>query len=828
MKPTDPMNNNSSHESRDIKQEFMQTEQIVDFADQNALSEVARNETPVTVPRSLVCMRESRDHTIYDFLRRPRMVEVLLWNNSNLPGTDLGAWTCPDVLFQTEMNVCKVRDFRYFKCDVVFQFKINASVAAVGRLIAWTYPQPSVIGTGSFNRDSLCSLTGFQHAFIDAGSSNALKFTVPFVFRKGAYDFLVDKGTPGNPWAMVVLSVFNSFVTATGSTATNISVWVHAENIELGVPTQQDTGVYPAPTFDKVGGKYRVKPNFKAQMNGAPRSEASANSHSGTISDMVKTIGSGAGAVADLGLGPISEIGNAVEWVADIASNGLRAFGYSKPGNAQTIMPMVQQPMKNYTHTVGDDSSVVLGADPRNCLDINAKLFVTEHDEMDINWVISKPMFIEKFTWDKTHVTGDVLASWPVTPGFSHGVTPTSQVSTTMLGYVSHLFELWRGSINYRLAFVANSFYQGSVGLAFLPGVFTVPSVISLADIEAAPKVVCQITSSTECSFTAPYNLATPFMKVKIASRTSVGTDFTYADLLDPEVSAGLMVVYVINMLTAPALAPNQIDINLFIAGGPDMTFAIPSCPTYVPVAAEAPVPDVPQEKRTAPKTKFVAQMNQIPRNLNLKAGDLPSDSHALLKTSEPPKNIKFHQMSMGDAQISLRALTRMFSVVDEDTIPLNNALTLDPSYYGWDLVDYTNCRLYRIARLYAYWRGSIRYKFIPDVPPGTTYPLFVVSTYRKELSPPDTPSFDPALPAHANIGFNWTVNVAQTPVVEVAMPFYKNRYVEMTSNINTTARNKLQVFTTMASACPYTLLSAAGDDHSFGYLVAPPNLTLL
>lgn len=793
--------------------EYEKVEQIVTYSDQNPESNVSHTQVPVTIPRKLRDVSEIRYHSISDFLERPRNVFNFTWSTASPAGTTLMAAYCPDVLFTTEMCLCKARDFRYFKADINFTFKLNMNVMSVGRLIVVTYPQPLKIGN-QVNKTSLTNLTGFQHAFIEAGSSNSVNFKVTFVYSRGAYDFLYDVQ---DPWAGVAAVVFNPLKSSSGSASGTVAVWCNVVKgtVEFDVPTTQANSVYPPPFTPST-------PPLFAQST-----EAKVQAEKGTISGGIAKAASVAKTIGGMGLGPVSEVAGAASWVGDIVSNALSAFGYSKPANQQTIAPMVQQPARNYTHFNGDDSSVVIGADARNSIDIDTKLFAIEIDEMDINYVISVPMFLYSFKWNMSDTPGKVLFQAPVTPGFCPNSPNTTSVGTTYLNYVASMFEYWRGSLKYKLGFVANRFYQGTVGVAFLSGVFTITNPIPLDEIEAAPKVVCQVTDSTDCTFVVPYNISTPFLKVQLASLTSVGTKFTHAELLDPTISAGTLVIYVINGLTGPATVPDEIDVNLFIAGTDNTKFAIPSLPVYVPV------PIVEEEVLSPLNEKDeeqpFAHMNAVPDGLNNAKGEKDCMEHVFLAKSEPSKKTTFHEMSMGDAQFSLRQLTRMFSVIQEGTIPASNALTLDPSDFGWTLTDFTNNRLFRIARMYGYWRGSVRFKFIPVVPDSSYLPTFKVWSYSKDLSPPDTPSYVPApFPAEGNVGFSWVTNAGQTPFIEFSMPFYRNVYIELLSDTVATKRNKVQILPGVTGSCDYSVLSAAGDDFTFGFLLPPPDLQLL
>ncbi len=802
-------NMETSHESRDLVKEYEKKEQIVTFSDQNPASEVKHTPAPVTIPKHLSGTCEYRDHSIRDFLARPRNVVTFTWAAADAVGTVKMTSLCPDVLLTTLMNICKVRDFRFFRCNIQYAFKLNMNVMSVGRLTAFTYPQPAQIGD-QINTTSLTNISGLQHANIEAGSSNVTMLEVPFVYRRSAYDFLNDVA---DPWATVGVVVYNALRSSSGSTSGSVAVWVAAnkDTIELDVPTTQEIPVYPPPVT--------AGPMLFAQST-----EAQINAESGAISSKIARASEVADTIANMGLGPVSEAAGAASWVTEILSKGLAAFGYSKPTNEQTIAPMVQQPARNYTHFNGDDNSVVMGADTRNAIKIETRVFGTKKDEMDIGYVISQPMFIETFSWSMSDTPGKVLRSWPVTPGFCPIAPVATQVESTYLSYVASLFQYWRGSLSYKLDFIANRFYQGTIGVAFLSGVYTAPATITLADIEAAPKVICQVTDSTDCTFVVPYNLATPFMEVQLGSRTSTGATFTYAGLNSPTVSAGTCIVYVVNTLTGPATIPSSIDVNLYISGCANTEFAIPSIPRYAPVPITLPSARQSKSKNSA---TMRAQSSKVPVGLNTAKGEEAAMQHIFLAKAEKPWDSSFHEISMGDAQFNLRQLTRMFSPMKEDALPDDNALTVDPSYFGWDLTDFTCNRLFRIARMYAYWRGSVRYKFIPDLPSGVVSPTFKVWTYSKGYSPPDVPAYDPApYPAESNVGFSWVVNMAQTPFLEFSLPFYRNVYAELVSTDTATRRNKAQITTSLAGVS-YSLLCAAGDDFTFGFLIPPPKMQL-
>lgn len=777
-------------ETKTIPERHSQT-QIVQFEDQSGLSTV-RKENPQDPKRSLYSYDETRDHSLYNFLERPRNVESVTWATTDAVLTLLGSWNLPDILFSSKMNASKLSDFRFLRTKVLFRFALNANKFCTGRLIAVCEPMPALT-SGNRNFQSLTSLTGYPHCFIDAGHAPTVEFEIPFISRNMAYDF---KNTI--QWAAVSLFVFNPLNGSSGSDTADIAVYVSAVNPDLAVPTPNDVAVVPI-----------------------AHSEAQSSATSGSISGPLKTVSSVAGTVAGLGLGPVSEIGAAVAWVSEIGAKAAQAFGYSKPPNEETVGPMVQQPARNLTSYNGVDNSITLGYEARNSVAIDNTLFGSGVDEMDINYVCSRLSFIESFTWSETDAAGVVLRSFPVSPGLC-GAQTTTTVTPTLLAYIAHMFRNWRGDMTYKLSFVANAFYSGRIGFAFLSGHTAITSPIDTAAIEAAPKVICDIRNSTDCVLSVPWAVNRPYLRVRLASRTSTGSNFTYANLINLNSSAGLIVVYVVNPLVMPATVPSSVQINLFSAGGSNMEFSNPTCPFYVPVSRTGPVSTKALMAKRPKESDFEPHSgsDSVPEELNTVAGIIPPNT-TLLSSHSIPKDCTFAACTMGERVISLRALTRQFSVVSSGASATTEGLVMDPLYFGHTVVSPYNSRLYRIARIFAFNRGSQRYKIFYR--PSTTeiYTSYAVTSYVSSsatISAPTTIA-QPFPFAGTEIGYSYQYCLQTTPVLEISIPMYANDFLRVNSDANGVDRNRVIVYPLSTAANIYEIYQAAGDDFTFGFL---------
>lgn len=787
-----------AQESNTIPERHVQT-QIVQFEDQSALSTV-RKENPQELRSALFSFEETREHSLYNFLERPRNVTSITWTTLNPVLTLLGTWNLPDVLFSSKMNASKLSDFRYFRSKIRFRFALNANKFCTGRLIAVCEPTPTLT-SGNRNFQSLTSLTGYPHCFIDAGHAPTVEFEIPFISKQIAYDF-----KDPLQWAAVTLYVFNPLNGNSGSDTADIAVYVSAVDPVLAVPTPNDVAIVPL-----------------------AHSEAQSASTSGSISTPLKTISQVGGVVAGLGLGPISEVGAAVAWISEIGAKAAQAFGYSKPPNEETIAPMVQQPARNLTNYNGVDNSIPLGYEAKNSVAIDNTLFGSGADEMDINYVCSRLSFIESFTWSESDVAGTVLRSFPVTPGFC-GAQTTTTVTPTLLAYVAHMFRNWRGDMIYKLSFVANAFYSGRIGFAFLSGHTSVTSPISVTTIEAAPKIICDIRNSTDCVLSVPWTINRPYLRVRLASRTSTGTNFTYTTLTNLNNSAGLVVVYVVNPLVMPATVPNSVQMNLFAAGGSNMEFMNPTCPFYVPVARTGFMLTDADTEEPEQEDLVVAHSgsDSAPTALNTVAGVIPPNS-SLLSSSSIPKDCTFAACTAGERVISLRALTRQFSVVATGASAANTGLIMDPLYFGHTVVSPLNCRLYRIARIFAFNRGSMRYKIFYRNSASELYTSFAVTSYCSSsatISAPTTVA-QPYAFSGLELGYTYQYCLQTTPVLEISIPMYSNDFLRVISDANGVDRNRAIVYPLGTVTNIYDIYQAAGDDFTFGFLTGAPNIQL-
>lgn len=800
-----------------------QTVQTVQFNDQVAKSSVRK---PQMVPKNLNDATESRRHDLQDFLKRPRLIDHVSVTSANGVGTVLGTYDFPDSFFTTAMNTCKCANFRYFRATAVLRFNLTTNPFSIGRLIAVALPCPTLVGANN-NAINLTAMTGYNHCFIDLGTQPVVEFRIPYVMRKSAYDFINDT----DPWLSVELLVFNPYNSTSGSSTCSVNVYAWAEDIQLDIPTRNDLQPF-TPDFRKPRSNIG---NYVGHM----QSEADEVTETNNISGSIKSAGNLAKTVASgIGKGPVQDLGNAIGWVGDIAADALSIFGLSKNRNQQLNQPMTILPSKGFTNYNGDDNGVTLAYNALNSIDVDLPLTGSSVDEMDLKYVCSKPTYIETVMWPESAPVGTILSSFPVTPGFSAPGSAATNIAPTLLSYVSSMFDFWRGDLCYKLSIVANKYYSGRLCLAFFSGLFTLTSPLTLDDYETVYHIVIDIKDSTEVTFRVPYAVSAPYLRVRCASRSSTGTQFTYNSLLNDDVTAGLVALFVLNPLVSPDTVPSSIYLNLFSYCGENFELAKPSIPRYVPlhtVTTPSVLKRIEEAKRNSKKSpskvKMYGHMNAVPENLNLDAGKPVSDNYLLQKKSRA-SDLDFAKTSIGEKVVNLRTLTRCYSIVESLSLNNDEGVVVDSAWFGWDNDTVLTCRLWYLARIYAFYRGSQRFMFIPQLTdPDTPFAakqLWTVKSDSQATAASSPPSADTTfLPYTTNVGFEHVVDVAVTPTVQVTLPmYYRDLFGVITNNANTD-REVCSLRPSFTSTTTVDVYVAGGDDFTFAYLIGPPLLTL-
>lgn len=678
--------------------------------------------------------REDRIHTIKDFLSRPIIIQTGLWSSATASETQLYTANFPESLISNAMYQEKLRGFVGLRATLVVKVQVNSQPFQQGRLMLQYYPYAQYMP----NRVALVNSTlqgrsGCPRTDLDLSVGTEIEMRIPYVSPHVYYNLITGQGSFGSIY-LVVYSQLRDQVTGTGSV--EYTVWAHLEDVDVQYPTGANIFTGSSPNLVSESQKlasgnftqqdlrkmwdsqsYLKKPDkIFAQV----ASELTALKNSGTISN-------GLGQVSE-GLSTLSRIpvlGNLFTrpaWISAAASNVFKMLGFSKPtvqGLACESKLRTQSRMANFD---GADTSHRLALSAANEIETKPGLAGTSLDEMDLGRVLSIPNFWDRFTWNTTQLTNATLWDNYVTPMKikPYSSTITDRFRCTHTGYVANTFGYWRGGLVYTFKFVKTQFHSGRLRISFIPFYYNGTISTGVPDVSRTQKVIVDLRTSTEVSFTVPYISSRPWMFCIRPEASWLGTDNT----LMYNAVTGIVRVEVLNQLVAANNVFQEIDVIVEVNGAPDLTFAGPTCPSYYPYSGAFTLLDSEKARKehdeeydnnipTVIRAQIMGEDQQIPRN-EAQHGQHPMsiDTHSIDANWSP------EAMCIGEKIMSVRQLIKRFGTFAVNTFAgttVANATLLSPfavrspptavaSNQNIALFDY-------YYFIYAFWRGSIRLK---------------------------------------------------------------------------------------------------------------------
>ena len=689
--------------------------------------------------------REERIHTIKDFLSRPIIISTGLWSSTDDTETQLYTANFPEVLIANAMYQEKLRGFVGLRATLVIKVQVNSQPFQQGRLMLQYYPYAQYMP----NRVALVNATlqgrsGCPRTDLDLSVGTEIEMRIPYVSPHVYYNLITGQGSFGAIY-LVVYSQLRDQVTGTGSV--EYTVWAHLEDVDVQYPTGANVFTGSAPNFASIGqqisgGKFteRDMRNLWASKAYAKQPDKIFAQVASEIKEMKEqgTISGGIGKISE-GLSTMSKIpilGNMFTrpaWISAQASNIFKMLGFSKPTTQSLPCETKLRGQNRMANFDGADTSHKLALSAQNELETKAGLAGTSADEMDLSHVLSIPNFWDRFTWSTTDTTSTVLWDNYVTP-FKvkpYSSTVTDRFRCTHMGYVANSFGYWRGSIVFTFKFVKTQFHSGRLRISFIPFYFNSTISTGEPDVSRTQKIIVDLRTSTEVSFTVPYVSSRPWMFCTRPESAWLDTD----SALMYNAVTGIVRVEVLNQLVAANNVFQSIDTIVEVSGGPDLTFAAPTCPTYVPYSGEFTAADSRVAKKqhkqeysnetneTAPRGKrdvdevdkiFAQVMGEneaIPRNL-AQHGVHPMsiDTHKIDSNWSPEAHC------IGEKIMSIRQLIKRFGAFFNLTLSdLNPAIVIAPFSFQEPVADLTSSKtitqLEYYYFLYAFWRGSMRVK---------------------------------------------------------------------------------------------------------------------
>jgi len=765
----------------------------------------AEHVRPSTEPNQLeTAATDKLSNDVIGFLQRPIQHITVDWLATSTAGTGLNRIELPYNWMLYDMIQEKLKGFRYFKADFRIKIQVNAQPFNAGMLLIVFEPLANQLTFDPSSVHHLGGLTGYRHVVLDLATSTEAELLVPFPHLLSHIDLSRGVGALGR----VTTHVYSPL---TGLTDVDFTIWISAENISVEVPTPI---FKPPPPTGRRGPVNLFEYHGEVQMN-----LKAEKSRPGNIETIARTAGT-VSRIASMipGIGGIATVAGSVsDAVAGVAS----MFGWSKPTDPEFPVK-VEIGYGRYTANANGDSKVKgLGIDPRTAVTLPTSLANDDEDEMAIQTITSRPVYFDRFGFNKTQTPGTLLYKAPVCPtactkaNFTSATIVGTTFFNTFLSFLAPLFVCYRGALKYTFRLVKTPFHSGRIMITYVPGAELGTDFANI-DLLKCHRQIYDLRHTSVIEFEVPFIHNAPFKNIRAPRNTTNPTALAYT------IPTGMIYVSVVNALRNPSTTADAIDVIIEVCGGKDFQFA-------GPVLAVG---------NDTTEHISIVRNSEVGSPLVYSGEVQSNDIVPMAKTTL----FEMNQHGIGEVVESLRALLKRYTEFDSEY-----SNPVQPFFPTWWGVAPTQANLLTqrldmftyISQLYRYMSGGMRIAMLmkQDVGGG----------YRYAVTPMGLGSLNIDSLGDALQRGNVYQFPAVEPFVEIGVPFYQRtpailtdvgsptetsadstgNYTSMPTNDGT----RVTVFPMDSDVhipsdelrTKFRLLRSVGEDFSYFYLLGPP-----
>jgi len=720
-----------------------------------------------------------------------------------------------DFIRNQTLRSTKLSGFLGFRATSVLRLVVNATRFQQGRYMLTFVPfggsASEHSGAQAWVSAHTCHLiqrTQLPHVEIDLNCDTQVELKIPYISCAN-YTPTTSIITDVNKTFAVgqfMLFPYSPLVAASGSVDAGFTLWHHFEDVELICPAIPQSGRFSSKT---------VKKNAPTDVEKRTNGLGLISTPLAVASDMFSKMSLIPG---------LSAYAQPASWVTERLSKCASIFGWSRPADTSVPTRTYRSLLPNFTTIDANDTSLPLSLSAQNCVTAVEGFSGTDVDELDFKNFNTIFSYFKQFSFTTTNVSGDTLTTFNLNP--NHYWTEISGVGGKLfsfyqpLAFTAQYFQYWRGSLKFKLKIVKTEFHSGRIAVAFSP-------------IEAA------ITAASQTYATSDY-LHREIYDIRESSEIEFVVPFVSSSAWKPvfgdENNVGTIAVYVVDPLIAPDTVSNTITFLLEVAGGEDLSFAVP-----LSQASQVPVFGItPQSGNLAEKPNVCLE------------------SVSYIGGSNMQDNIDNSAYCIGEHVSSWRSLLKMFIPLNdttEFTVGTNAQIDIVP--YAWDYYyetaapnnpNWTSDFYGTMCSIFALSRGGVRFKFADSLnlvgtstvqmgnPVAVTTP-FTNLLVRSSLATPDLTGKQLL---RYTAGVRTLGNSAVGIPLEVAIPQYHRFHSR--SNIDhmcntqyqyTMAPGRLATRTVISASFPTSnpyagVYRSCSDDGNFGMFVSIPPMTIV
>jgi len=506
----------------------------VDMQEENVMFTEEDLPEIVSLPSSIDTTRLHDEDTfalLADYLSRPVKIDSFLWNESDVYTTTPRTLYPWQAYFTNTYIKRKLDYFARIQCTLKVTIRFNASPFYYGQMRVAYDP----LNTGRLavtHADDRRPWSQAPGVWIEPQNGAVVELDLPFFWPNtwldatNTYEF--------KHMGALLFQIFTPLRSANGVSGTGISVttYVTAHNVTvsgLTLKSAVQAGVISGPATTMAG-------------------VAKALTNTPVIGKFARA--------AEVGLNAVSSIA--------------RMFGFSNPpimDDVHGVHPKAFHAFANIETSMPLDK---LAVDPKNEVTIDPSVTgISSKDELTISDLAGKSAWMNMNTWEGSDLAGAQLLMCSVTPYNISSLGATNpEIRMTPLGWIARMFDQWRGSVIFNIKLVKSKYHKGRLLVTWDP------TGIPTANAETAlfTKIIDLATDTDEYEFVVPYKATSPWL---LTTREKLGVATSGGVHTSPSSANGVIGVFVLNSLTGPAASP-EVDIHLYMKGGPDIQFSIP------------------------------------------------------------------------------------------------------------------------------------------------------------------------------------------------------------------------------------------------------------
>lgn len=835
------MSNPTSTLASEVNESAQIRQEITAFADDKA---VVNQELPLTtnLPKNLRRdFQDERQHTVIDFLKRPRLVQTVAWlaqtQNQELISIDI-----PTGILST-MQRNKLDGFTSFRATAIVRIQVNAQPFQAGRLLGQIIPVPQLLGNDRVFecRRSMDRRVVMNSVQLDISKQSEVTLRIPYVSPFAAFDLIAGK----YEYARFILSVYSP-LNQVSQAPLQVNLWAYFEDVEMGYPTMSPLYTPSVEATDQV------KLNTVADVAKAVEGHGFITQAVGVLDQVVQ---SGADVISGFVpslkpvVNPIAKLADAGFDIWSGAANALSFIpGLSKPEPSFHGKTILQRPTQNFGTGDGVDHGLKLAMHNMNRLDFLKDWAGSEMDELSFDYLKRMPNFIDQFNYSSSTTYGTILWSAAISPTYRSttavvavGRQGDSGVvilpTPTHLQYICGPFQQWRGSLIYTFKFVKTDYHSGRVEICFLPFAGGNTPQDNADRFDYVYKVVVDLREQTEVSMKVDFTSVTPYKFINHAVNP-LDTSLTWEN--QRAWSTGRIIVRAITPLQLGSnIVSNTIECLVEVKAGQDFEVTVPIKQSFLPVRNFL----TNLSTQVSATDQVFATAGSKDLRTEYIEGKIDAESITGLSSNSPKISADKALACVGESFGNFRTFLKRFAwfqqkrnanyyvgyndlnpptlstgvvTVGQTELPWLTTANSASADQGMDPLCY-------IANMYAFYRGGVRYKVARRNAKSSNdfshlFKATLIGTYP-EVQP--QPQF---LSANAYEVFNKGMYEYTMPFNNPA-PLAPVNYVEDNNpkSEDTIASPTLMFIGFGDTAHDYVIARAGADDFDLGYFLGPP-----